>query len=196
MAAPMRSGEGVTKETISQLNLEDVDSFSLIVDHVIGEKKLHTNVFLPSAFGAGMRQREEIMITKVFESCSFKATASGVVGVGLGMALGLFTVGIDPMSTYTTATPDQTPSTRAVLKEMKVRCASYGKNFGTIGFMFAGTECLLESYRGKSTLSNGTISGGIVGGLLGLRAGLKAAAFGAAGFALFSTAVDYYFRHG
>ncbi|WAR03281.1 TIM22-like protein [Mya arenaria] len=171
MAAPMRSGEGVTKETISQLNLEDVDSFSLIVDHVIGEKKLHTNVFLPSAFGAGMR-------------------------VGLGMALGLFTVGIDPMSTYTTATPDQTPSTRAVLKEMKVRCASYGKNFGTIGFMFAGTECLLESYRGKSTLSNGTISGGIVGGLLGLRAGLKAAAFGAAGFALFSTAVDYYFRHG
>jgi len=59
----------------------------------------------------------------------------------------LFTVGIDPMSTYTTASADQTPSTRAVFKEMKARCASYGKNFGTIGFMFAGTECLLETVR-------------------------------------------------
>lgn len=67
------------------------------------------------------------------------------IGFALGGALGLFTVGMDPMSTYTTTTPDQTPSSRAVLKEMKVRCASYGKNFGTIGFLFAGTECVLET---------------------------------------------------
>ncbi|KAH3890878.1 mitochondrial import inner membrane translocase subunit Tim22-like [Dreissena polymorpha] len=194
MAAPMRPNEGVKHTTLSELTLKDVDSFSFIVDHVIGEKKLKTNVFLPTAVGTNFRPKEEIMVTKVFESCIFKAVASGVVGLALGGALGLFTVGIDPMSTYTTTT-DQTPSTRAVFKEMKVRCASYGKNFGTIGFMFAGTECLLESYRGKSVLSNGTISGAIVGGVLGLRAGLKAAMFGAAGFAVFSTAVDYYFRH-
>ena len=75
-------------------------------------------------------------------------------GFALGGAIGLFTVGIDPMSTYTTTTPDQTPSTRAVLKEMKVRCSSYGRNFGTIGFMFAGTECVLETVSKLSPLAH------------------------------------------
>ncbi|KAL4224355.1 Mitochondrial import inner membrane translocase subunit Tim22 [Mactra antiquata] len=197
MAAPMgKPSEILTKDTLSTPQRNDLENFNFILNHVIGEQQQKKkNVFLPTAYGAGARTKQEQMISRVFESCAFKATASGVVGLALGGAIGLFTVGMDPMSTYTTATPDQTPSTRAVLKEMKVRCASYGKNFGTIGFMFAGTECVLESYRGKSPLSNGTIAGGIVGGLLGLRAGLKAAAFGAAGFAIFSTAIDYYFRH-
>lgn len=186
----------ITRETLSSPQTQDLENFNVIISHVIGEKKNYTkNVFLPSLYGTTTRSKQEQMISSAFESCAFKAVASGVLGFALGGAIGLFTVGMDPMSTYTTSTPDQTPSTRAVLKEMKVRCASYGKNFGTIGFMFAGTECLLESYRGKSPLSNGTISGAIVGGVLGLRAGLKAAAFGAAGFAVFSTAVDYYFRH-
>ncbi|XP_060561335.1 mitochondrial import inner membrane translocase subunit Tim22-like [Ruditapes philippinarum] len=196
MAAPMRQPpDAVTKDTLLTPQTSDLETFNLILNHVIGEKKLKTNVFLPSAYGSAARSKQEQMISAAFESCAFKAVASGVLGFALGGAIGLFTVGMDPMSTYTTTTPDQTPSTRAVLKEMKVRCSSYGRNFGTIGFMFAGTECILETYRGKSPLSNGTISGAIVGGALGLRAGLKAAAFGAAGFAVFSTAVDYYFRH-
>ncbi|XP_053375337.1 mitochondrial import inner membrane translocase subunit Tim22-like [Mercenaria mercenaria] len=196
MAAPMgKPPENVTKDTLSTPQATDLQTFNLILNHVIGENKLKTNVFLPSMYGSTARSKQEQMISRAFESCAFKAVASAVLGFALGGAIGLFTVGMDPISTYTTTTPDQTPSTRAVLKEMKVRCASYGKNFGTIGFMFAGTECLLESYRGKSPLSNGTISGAIVGGVLGLRAGLKAAAFGAAGFAAFSTVVDYYLRH-
>ena len=66
-------------------------------------------------------------------------------GFALGGALGLFTVGIDPMSTYTTTAPGEAPSTKAVFKEMKARSLSYGKNFALIGMMFAGTECALES---------------------------------------------------
>lgn len=64
-----------------------------------------------------------------------------VLGFALGGAFGLFTAGVDPMSTMTT----ETPTTRMVLKEMKNRSLSYGKNFAMIGAMFAGTECLLES---------------------------------------------------
>uniref|UniRef100_A0A0B7ACT6 Mitochondrial import inner membrane translocase subunit TIM22 n=1 Tax=Arion vulgaris TaxID=1028688 RepID=A0A0B7ACT6_9EUPU len=175
------------------LTHEDVSNFNLIIDHVIGNKKQpRTNVVAPIG---GIPQmpltREEIFIRNIFDSCGFKSAASGVVGFGLGMAFGLFTAGVDPMSTMTT----ETPTTRMVLKEMKARSMSYGKNFGLVGFMFAGTECLVESYRGKTELINGTISGGIVGGIIGLRAGLKPGIFGAVGFALFSTAIDYYMRH-
>lgn len=58
----------------------DVDSFSFIVNHVIGNEKLKTNVFLPSMVGTGVRPSQEIMLTKAFESCPFKAVASAVVG--------------------------------------------------------------------------------------------------------------------
>ena len=58
----------------------------------------------------------------------------------MGAAFGLFTAGIDPNITGT-----ETPTVKLVLKEMKARTASYGKNFALIGFMFAGTECLVES---------------------------------------------------
>ncbi|XP_052072704.1 mitochondrial import inner membrane translocase subunit Tim22-like [Mytilus californianus] len=190
MAAPMSKDTGTDK--IPVLTPNDVQNFSFIVDNVIGEKKKHRNFFMPFGTAPQMpKSKEEVFITAFFESCSFRASASCVAGFALGGAFGLFTAGIDPMSTMTT----ETPTTRMVLKEMKSRFFSYGKNFALVGCMFAGTECCLESYRGKTELINGTISGGIVGGVLGLRAGLKAGMLGAAGFAVFSTAIDYYMRH-
>ena len=58
----------------------------------------------------------------------------------MGGAFGLFTAGIDPNITGT-----ETPTTKLVLKEMKLRTVSYAKNFALIGAMFAGTECCIES---------------------------------------------------
>ena len=80
MAAPLDSKKnGISKETLDILTPKDIESFSFIVDHVIGEKKLRTNVFLPGAAG-GFRPKEEIMIAKAFESCTFKAVASCAAG--------------------------------------------------------------------------------------------------------------------
>ncbi|XP_050409400.1 mitochondrial import inner membrane translocase subunit Tim22 [Patella vulgata] len=197
MAAPMPNfsvGE-TSRDKLKndpKLRPEDVQNFSFIINNIIGEKKHRQNAFLPLGTVPGMgKSREEVFIASIFESCAFKATASCVIGFALGGAFGLFTAGVDPMSTIS----PETPTTRMVLKEMKLRFLSYGKNFALVGAMFAGTECLLETHRGKSELLNGTLSGGIVGGVLGLRAGLKAGLLGAAGFALFSTAIDYYLRH-
>lgn len=163
-----------------------------MMDKLIGQNKQRSvENFVPkTGLPIPPRSPEEARVVMVMESCPFKATLSCLVGAGLGVAFGLFTAGIDPNITGT-----ETPTTRLVLQEMKARSISYGKNFALVGAMFAGTECLVESYRGKCELGNGTISGAIVGGTIGLRAGLKAGMFGAAGFALFSTAIDYYLRH-
>ncbi len=81
---------------------------------------------------------------------------------------------------------------RETLLDMRQTIVSHAKNFAVIGLMFAGTECLIESYRGKSDLKNAVYSGFVTGGLLGLRAGPMAAVYGASGFAAFSLAIDYF----
>jgi len=197
MAAPVTMGKDETGLTAAgipkNLTDRDVANFNLIIDHVIGNKKQPNPNIITAIAGVPQMQasKEELMIRDAMDSCLFKATTSCVVGFGLGVILGVFTASVDPMSTMST----ETPTTRMVFNEMKARSLSYGKNFALVGCMFAGTECIIESYRGKTELINGTLSGGLVGGVLGLRAGLKAGVFGAVGFALFSTAIDYYMRH-
>jgi len=179
-------------ESTVKSNLESKLDWYDMMDKLIGKNKLRTvENFVPkTGLPIPPRAPEEIRVVTVMESCPFKATLSCIVGAGLGVAFGLFTAGIDP-----NITGNETPTTKLVLQEMKARAMSYGKNFAMVGAMFAGTECMVESYRGKCELGNGTISGAIVGGTIGLRAGLKAGMFGAAGFAVFSTAIDYYLRH-
>ena len=185
--------------TLDSNNVNENDSstvyeninFNRVMEKMIGpERAVRTVLENPPGLPAPPRSPEEIKIQAAFDSCAFKTSMSCVMGGALGGAFGLFTAGIDPNLTGT-----ETPTLKSVWKEMKVRTASYAKNFAVVGAMFAGTECVVESYRGKTELINGTASGAIVGGVLGLRAGLKAAGFGAIGFAAFSTAIDYYLRH-
>lgn len=61
-----------------------------------------------------------------------------------------------------------------------------------IDLFFRLIQFFYEQSRGQSDWKNGTYAGGVTGFLIGLRAGLKAGLVGAAGFAAFSTAIDYY----
>ena len=62
-------------------------------------------------------------------------------GGGVGGAFGLFLSGLDSPIT------SEKMTTRQTLREMGQKSKSYAKNFALIGFMFAGTECLLETVR-------------------------------------------------
>ncbi|CAG2102329.1 unnamed protein product [Medioppia subpectinata] len=167
--------------------------FSELRDALIGDQRRpRQNMFVPMILGGQpFKTKEELMIEKAIESCAFKSGLSCVMGFGLGAAIGLFSASVGPEALQT---EPQTQSVKQVFKEMRVKTMSYAKNFAILGAMFAAIECTIESYRGKTDWKNGTLAGGVTGGLIGLRAGVKGGILGAAGFAAFSTIIDYYLR--
>ncbi|XP_069617241.1 mitochondrial import inner membrane translocase subunit Tim22 isoform X2 [Ranitomeya imitator] len=170
--------------------------YSLILEHLVGEKRRPKDV-IPGGLGgfpAPIKSDEQKMMERVMESCGFKAALACVGGFVLGGAFGVFTAGIDTNVGFDPKDPYRTPTAKEVLKDMGQRGMSYAKNFAIVGAMFSCTECLVESYRGKSDWQNSVISGCITGGAIGFRAGLKAGVIGCGGFAAFSAVIDYYLR--
>ena len=141
------------------------------------------------------RSREMKWIEAAMESCASKAVISGVAGWGLGVAFGLLTAGMDPAISGADARgAEKLKSTKQVLAFMKSRAGSYGKNFGSFGFVFMAFECMLEYQRGSTDLKNTAMAGCITGGVIGMRAGAMAGIGGCAGLAGFSLALDYFWR--
>ncbi|KRZ54598.1 FYVE, RhoGEF and PH domain-containing protein 6 [Trichinella nativa] len=132
---------------------------------------------------------EEVFIQRVMESCIFKTILASVVGCGAGALFGIFTASVDPV--HTIADPAKV-TIKDIIRETRQRAVLYAKNFGVLGLMFAGFECTVETYRGKTDMKNGILSGAITGGLIGLRAGIKPAVLGAVSFAAFSAIIEHY----
>ncbi|KAJ8871058.1 hypothetical protein PR048_027362 [Dryococelus australis] len=169
-----------------------------LAEHMVGSlHRYRENIVIPRVAGpVHVKTREEKMVEAAFESCTFKSAMSCVIGYGLGAVIGLFSASVGP----TVPLPNEKTQTARevsasllsrVLREMKGTMLSYGKNFALIGAVFSAVECTIESYRGKSDWKNGTYAGAVTGGVIGLRAGIKAGVIGAAGFAAFSTLIDY-----
>lgn len=153
--------------------------------------RLYPNILVPQSAGpARIQPKEELMMQTVMESCPFRGAMSFVVGGALGAFLGLFSSSVAPHQTG-----DRIMTTRETLLDMRSTITSHAKNFAIIGLMFAGSECVIESYRGKSDLNNAVYSGLVTGGALGLRAGPMGAVWGGCGFAAFSVAIDYFMHH-
>ncbi|XP_055695702.1 mitochondrial import inner membrane translocase subunit Tim22 [Lutzomyia longipalpis] len=171
---------------------DDMDSMAR---HFIGNmQRYRENVVIPKNLGpVKILTNEEKMIQNAMDSCTFKSVMACVMGYGLGAAIGLFSSSVNP----NIATPgvEKQQSAREIFREMRSTTHGYAKNFALIGAVFSAVECTIESSRGKSDWRNGTYAGAITGGLIGVRAGIKAGIIGAAGFAAFSTAIDYYMRH-
>ncbi|XP_043272792.1 mitochondrial import inner membrane translocase subunit Tim22 [Venturia canescens] len=169
--------------------MSDAEWDKLAVYFVGTQQRFRENIIIPrTVIPMQIKTNEEKTIEAAMESCVFKSLMACVVGFGLGAAIGLFSSSVNP----NVAVVEKQQTAREVFREMKATTVGYAKNFAVIGCVFSGIECCIESYRGKTDWKNGTYAGGLTGGLIGLRAGVKAGLFGAAGFAAFSTAIDYY----
>jgi len=147
----------------------------------------YPNIMVPQSAGpCQLANPTETQMAAIFESCPFRGVMSFFAGGALGGFFGLFSSSIAPHQTHVQM------NTRETLIDMRNTIMSNAKNFAVIGLMFAGTECIIESYRGKSDLKNAVYSGFATGGLLGFRAGPTAAIWGGCGFAAFSVAIDYF----
>lgn len=145
-------------------------------------------------------ERGAEMMIQFMSSCPGKSIISGVTGFSLGGVLGLF------MASMAYDTPLHTPLSSVgkiaeipMTQQIKLQFADMGKrsyssakNFGYMGLIYAGVECVVESVRAKTDIYNGLWAGCLTGGGLAYKNGPQAALVGCAGFAAFSLAIDTY----
>ena len=144
-----------------------------------------------------------IQMQAVMESCPGKLAIAGTMGFGLGGLFGLFMSSMrydTPLSSGlpggvgTQSTLPMREQLKAGFKDMGRSSWSSAKNFGYIGALFAGSECVVEGLRAKNDLYNGVAAGCFTGGFLAKSGGPQATVIGCAGFAAFSAAIDAYMR--
>lgn len=151
-------------------------------------------------------ERGAEMMVNFMSSCPGKSAISGVTGFALGGVLGLF------MASMSYDTPLHVPTPAGInavqkmaelplkqqvklqFADMGKRAYSSAKNFGYIGMIYAGVECVVESTRAKNDIYNGISAGCITGGGLAYKSGPQAALVGCLGFAAFSAAIDLYMK--
>ena len=137
-------GNNNKRKPFSEQELEGVAKY-LIGNNI----RPYPNIHVPQNCGpARIQPQEELMVANAMESCAFKGVMSFVVGGALGAFLGLFSSSMAPQHA------DVPMTARETLIDMRKTIVSHGKNFAVIGLMFAGSECLIESYRGKHDMNN------------------------------------------
>lgn len=172
--------------------INDTNWDKIAVYLVGNQQRFRENIIIPRTVApVQIKSNVEKRMETIAESCTFKSICSCFIGYALGGVIGWFTASVNPNF----ASIEKQQTVRETIREMGSTASSYAKNFAIVGCVFTAIECSIESYRGKNDWKNTAYAGGFTGGILGLRAGVKAGLFGAAGFAAFSTAIDYYMNH-
>lgn len=161
-----------------------------------GVEKVEENVpKAPSSPRLSVPTAEQIAQEDVMNNCFVRAVMSGVMGAGLGVVFGLFTAGMEGGTGPMAPMPNEEPKkAREVFREMvrsaRSKSVSYAKGFGAVGLLFAGSECVIETYRAKHDMYNSAYAGCFSGGFLARSGGPKVMSFGCASFAAFSVLID------
>ncbi|KAI9229153.1 MAG: mitochondrial inner membrane translocase subunit Tim17/Tim22/Tim23/peroxisomal protein PMP24 [Piptocephalis tieghemiana] len=144
------------------------------------------------------RSAEEKFWGAVKDSCITKSAGACAGGFGIGLLFGLLMTSFDvnpPTAAEAKVAPSTGQQAKQIIREMGTKSYSMGKSFAVVGAIFTGVECTIEGYRAKNDLYNSASAGCVTGAILGRKNGPKAVALGCAGFAAFSTAIDYYMTH-
>ncbi|KAK2394022.1 mitochondrial import inner membrane translocase subunit TIM22-4 [Trifolium repens] len=153
-----------------------VSNDSLKLNSKEAEKPQIQPISLPTA--------EEIRGQDIWNNCAVKSVASGVMGGGLGIFMGLFLGALDNPLMQEEMSGKQQLIFQA--KQMGRRSWSSCKAFAVMGFVFSAAECVVEKARAKHDIGNTFIAGCATGGTISAKGGPKAACMGCAGFAAFS----------
>ncbi len=138
----------------------------------------------------------EMMASEDFmNNCAVRTIMSTVMGAGLGVAFGIFMGTMDTSHIDGSLTADAQKKTfRETMKEVGKstwsRSKSYGKGFATMGALFSGSECVIETYRAKHDMWNSIYAGCSAGAIMAHSGGPKAMCFGCGSFAAFSYLID------
>ncbi|KAI0669665.1 mitochondrial import inner membrane translocase subunit TIM22 [Trametes maxima] len=133
-------------------------------------------------------------MTSGMESCVTKTIIAGGGGFAIGAFFSLMSSSFayeDPLLRQNLSTQQKA---REIFKEMGRGMVKSGKGFGKVGALFAGIECVFESYRARNDMVNPVAAGFVAGGVLARNSGPKAVLGGGLAFAAFSAAIDLFLR--
>lgn len=139
---------------------------------------------------------EQIAQEDMFNNCFVRSVMAGVMGGMLGVVFGLFSLGLDSTTSSMAAveTPPEKVRFRDALRDTIRTTGSkswtFAKGFGAMGFMFSGSECVVEKWRAKHDLYNSAYAGCFTGAVLAHSGGPKMMCLGCGSFAAFSVFLD------
>ncbi|TRM69060.1 Tim17/Tim22/Tim23/Pmp24 family-domain-containing protein [Schizophyllum amplum] len=143
------------------------------------------------------QQKMNRTIERVQESCAVKTVLAGAGGLAIGMFFSMLSTSFaydDPVLRAQHESLGRNQRAGAIMKDMAKSAWTSGKGFAKVGALYAGIECVIESYRAKNDLTNSVAAGFVAGGVLARNSGPKAAFMGGVAFAGFSAAIDMYLR--
>ncbi|KAJ3724370.1 mitochondrial import inner membrane translocase subunit TIM22 [Lentinula raphanica] len=169
----------------------------LVPIHIPGKEPLPPGVSEEERDAFDQMRKTEKFMTMASETCAFKTVLAGGGGLAIGAFFSLMSSSFayeDPLLRERTQAGMKThQKASAMFKEMGKGMWTTGKSFGKVGALFAGIECIIESYRAKNDIYNSVSAGFVAGGILARNSGPRAVLGGGLAFAAFSAVIDLAF---